>query len=71
MLGNDSDADGDSLSAMLATGPAHGRLTLNADGSFIYTPDANYNGADSFTYRANDGDGRLGGGDGRASRSTR
>ena len=30
-------------------------LTLNADGSFTYTPTANYNGADSFTYRANDG----------------
>ncbi len=55
MLGNDSDADGDSLTAMVATGPAHGALTLNADGSFSYTPDANYHGADSFTYRANDG----------------
>jgi VCBS repeat-containing protein len=37
------------------SGPAHGSLTLNADGSFTYTPDANYNGADSFTYKANDG----------------
>ena len=55
VLGNDSDAEGDSLSAVVATGPAHGALTLNADGSFIYTPDANYHGADSFTYRANDG----------------
>ena len=40
---------------MLVTGPAHGTLTLNANGSFTYTPTANYNGADSFTYRANDG----------------
>ena len=55
MLDNDSDAEGDGLSAMLVTGPAHGTLTLNADGSFIYTPDANYHGADSFTYRASDG----------------
>ena len=35
--------------------PAHGTVTLNADGSFTYTPAANYNGADSFTYTANDG----------------
>ena len=55
VLDNDSDAEGDGLSAMLVTGPAHGTLTLNADGSFIYTPDANYHGADSFTYIANDG----------------
>ena len=40
---------------MLVTGPAHGTLTLNANGSFTYTPTANYNGADSFTYKANDG----------------
>ena len=43
------------LTAVLVSGPAHGTLTLNADGSFTYTPDANYNGTDSFTYKANDG----------------
>ena len=43
------------LTAILVSGPAHGTLTLNADGSFSYTPDANFNGADSFTYKANDG----------------
>ena len=37
------------------TDPAHGSLTLNANGSFTYTPAANYNGPDSFTYKANDG----------------
>jgi VCBS repeat-containing protein len=37
------------------TGPSHGSLTLNANGSFSYTPAANYNGTDSFTYRASDG----------------
>ena len=55
MLGNDTDVDGDTLTAVLVSGPAHGTLTLNADGSFTYTPDANYNGSDSFTYKANDG----------------
>src|SRR5207244_1709802 len=55
VLGNDSDVDGDSLSAVLVTSPAHGTLTLNANGSFSYTPDANFNGSDSFTYRASDG----------------
>jgi len=55
LLGNDADIDGDTLSAVLVSGPAHGTLTLNADGSFTYTPNANYNGADSFTYKANDG----------------
>src|SRR5262249_57949445 len=55
VLANDTDVDGDKLTAVLDKGPGHGELTLNADGSFTYTPDANYNGADSFTYKANDG----------------
>jgi VCBS repeat-containing protein len=55
VLGNDSDADGDTLSAELGSGPSHGTLALNADGSFVYTPAANFNGSDSFTYRASDG----------------
>ena len=56
VLGNDSDVDGDALSAVLVDGPANGMLTWNGDGSFRYTPLANFNGVDSFTYRANDGD---------------
>ena len=32
-------------------------LTLNANGTFTYTPAANYNGSDTFTYHANDGTG--------------
>ncbi|MDO0978185.1 beta strand repeat-containing protein, partial [Mycolicibacterium frederiksbergense] len=55
VLTNDSDTDGDTLTATLVDGPTNGTLTLNADGSFTYTPDANYNGADSFTYTATDG----------------
>src|SRR5206468_2611036 len=50
-----SDEDGDALSAVLVSGPTHGSLTLNANGSFSYVPAANYNGSDSFTYKANDG----------------
>jgi uncharacterized repeat protein (TIGR01451 family) len=55
VLGNDSDPDGNALTSMLATAPAHGALTFNADGSFTYTPETNFFGVDSFTYRANDG----------------
>ncbi|MGI8978866.1 MAG: Ig-like domain-containing protein [Pirellulaceae bacterium] len=55
VMGNDSDGDGDSLIASLVSGPAHGALTLNADGSFEYTPEANFNGADSFSYVVSDG----------------
>src|SRR5205823_666516 len=54
-LGNDTDPEGSTLTAVLGTVPAHGTLTLNANGSFTYTPGADYNGADSFTYKANDG----------------
>src|SRR5439155_9811380 len=35
--------------------PTHGSLTLNSNGSFSYTPAANYSGTDNFTYKANDG----------------
>ena len=43
------------LTAQLVTGPANGTLTLNADGSFSYTPNAGFWGTDSFTYTATDG----------------
>src|SRR5207237_369306 len=55
VLGNESDVDGDALTAILVSSPAQGSVTLNANGSFTYTPAANYNGGDSFTYKANDG----------------
>lgn len=55
ILGNDSDVDGDSLTAILVSGPVHGVVTLNPDGSFTYTPAPGYSGPDSFTYNANDG----------------
>jgi large repetitive protein len=55
VLSNDTDIENDSLTAVLISGVAHGTLTLNANGSFTYTPTNNYVGPDSFTYRANDG----------------
>lgn len=54
VLGNDGDPDGDPLNAQLDIPPAGGTLTLNADGSFSYTPNAG-TVADSFSYRASDG----------------
>jgi len=55
VLDNDSDPDGDSLSADLISDVSHGTLTFSTDGSFEYTPNPNYNGSDSFSYVAKDG----------------
>ena len=55
VLGNDTDVDGDSLTAALVTDVNNGTLVLNADGSFTYTPNTGFNGVDTFTYKANDG----------------
>jgi VCBS repeat-containing protein len=55
VIANDIDVDGDALKAVLVAGPAHGAVVLNADGTFTYTPAGNYNGPDSFTYKASDG----------------
>lgn len=56
VLGNDSDSNDDPFTAVLNVSPAHGTLTLDANGSFVYTPALNYNGSDSFTYHASDGE---------------
>jgi len=55
VLGNDTDANGDMLMAVLVSGPANGTLTLNMNGSFTYKGKANFNGTDTFTYKATDG----------------
>ena len=57
VLSNDTDADGDSLTASVVSGPSNGTLVLNGDGSFTYTPNADFNGSDSFVYEADDGNG--------------
>ena len=55
VLSNDSDPDGDALTAALVSGPSHGSLTLNSDGSFTYQPNEDFVGQDSFSYTASDG----------------
>ncbi len=54
VLQNDTDADTDPLTAVVVTEPAHGKLVLNANGTFIYDPDTNFYGVDTFTYVAQD-----------------
>ena len=51
-----SDPDGDPITASLFGAPLHGTITLNADGSFTYTPNEGYVGIDSFIYWVNDGE---------------
>jgi len=55
VLKNDTDLEGDTLTAVLDTDISHGTLTLNSNGSFTYVPTISYVGQDSFTYHANDG----------------
>lgn len=55
LLSNDSDFEGNALTASLVRPPAHGSVTVQADGSFRYVPEASYSGPDNFTYRASDG----------------
>lgn len=50
VLANDSEPDGQDLSVGAVTKPANGTAVINADGTVTYTPDANFNGVDTFTY---------------------
>ncbi|MHA2211272.1 MAG: Ig-like domain-containing protein, partial [Candidatus Thorarchaeota archaeon] len=56
VLANDTDENGDALTAILVSGPSHGLLVLNPDGSFTYTPDPDWHGVDSFDYEVSDGE---------------
>jgi VCBS repeat-containing protein len=56
VLGNDSDIEGSPLSSTLILAPQNGTLTLETNGAFEYIPNNNFNGTDSFTYKANDGE---------------
>ena len=59
VLANDSDPDDDPLTATTTpiSGPDHGTLTLNTDGSFAYTHDGSENFTDAFVYEVTDGQG--------------
>ena len=56
VLGNDTDLEASPLTAVLVTNVTHGTLVVDADGGFTYMPAPNFNGVDTFTYKANDGD---------------
>jgi large repetitive protein len=55
-LGNDRDPDGDPLSITTASAP-NGTVTINPDGTLLYTPRADFNGTDTITYTISDGNG--------------
>jgi large repetitive protein len=57
LIGNDSDADGDALVIASVDQGTHGNVTLNADGTVTYRANANYSGADSFSYTVSDAHG--------------
>jgi len=57
ILSNDSDPDGDSLTITSFTRPLHGTVTLEQNGAFIYTPNENWNGQDTFEYIVSDSKG--------------
>ena len=54
VLANADDTPSDTLTAERVTNVKHGTLTLAADGGFSYTPDPDFFGSDTFTYRARD-----------------
>lgn len=55
VLANDTDGDGDTVTAALVADVGSGSLSLASDGSYVYTPDAGSVGPDSFTYTVSDG----------------
>ncbi|QHW31382.1 tandem-95 repeat protein [Paenibacillus rhizovicinus] len=56
LTGTDVDTAAASLTFAKAADPAHGTLTVEANGAYTYTPASNYNGSDSFTFTVSDGE---------------
>jgi VCBS repeat-containing protein len=54
VLANDNDPNNDAMTATKTADPTHGSVTLNANGSFTYTPDTGFTGTDTFEYTASD-----------------
>ena len=54
VLANDSDVEGDPLTASTVSGPSDGTLTLEESGAFEYEPDEGFSGGDSFEYEVSD-----------------
>ncbi|HIF9519378.1 TPA: Ig-like domain-containing protein, partial [Photobacterium damselae] len=52
-----TDADGDNLTFKPGSNPENGQVTVNADGSWEYVPNTDFNGEDSFTVVVDDGNG--------------
>jgi len=59
VLANDTDSDGDTLNISDFTQPSHGTAGSNGDGTLTYTPNADFNGTDSFAYTVSDGNGGI------------
>jgi VCBS repeat-containing protein len=57
LLKNDSDLDGDTLTVVLTSQPAHGKLIQNSNGTYSYQTDPGFSGLDGFTYTVTDGSG--------------
>jgi Ca2+-binding RTX toxin-like protein len=55
LLSNDTDPNSDPLTITATTAPTNGTLVDNGDGTYTYTPNANFSGTDSFTYTISDG----------------
>lgn len=55
-----TDANSDTITFSLSTGPSNGSISVNADGTFIYAPSADYAGTDSFIIAGSDGNGGIG-----------
>ncbi len=57
LIANDTDVDGDTLTATSVSTPAHGTVTQQSGGGWTYTPDANWNGVETLSYTISDGNG--------------